>query len=58
MDDQANVLIDANRPEIRVARPFKPMKAQPGIRQVQLEVECRCLGRLLLGPVQPGEGSR
>ncbi len=55
MDDQPDVFIDANRPEIRVARPFEPMKAQAGARQVQLQVERRRLDRLLLGPVQPGE---
>jgi hypothetical protein len=27
MDDQANAVVDANRPEIRVTGPFKPMEA-------------------------------
>ena len=57
MDDQADVFIDPNRPEIRVAGPFEPMKAETRVRQTQLEVECRCLGRLLLRPVQPGEAA-
>jgi hypothetical protein len=55
MDDQANVFIDANRPEIRVAGPFKPMEAQARARQVQLKIKRRRLDRLLLRPVQPGE---
>jgi hypothetical protein len=51
MDDQTDVFIDPNRPEIRVAWPFEPMKAQARVRQVQLQVECRRLDRLLLRPV-------
>jgi hypothetical protein len=55
MDDQPHEFIDANRPEIRVAGPFEPMKMQAGARQVQLQVERRRLDRLLLGLVQPSE---
>ena len=34
MDNQANVVVDTNRPEIRVARSIKPMKAETAARQV------------------------
>ena len=55
VDDQANIFADANRPEIRVARPVEPMKAQTRARQVQLKIKRRRLDRLLLRAVQPGE---
>jgi len=55
MDDQPNIFAGANRPEIRIARPVKAMKAQTRARRVQLQIEGRRLHRLLLRPVQPGE---
>ena len=55
MNDQPDVFIDANRPEIRVARPIEPMKAQTRVREVQLKIKCCGLDRSLLRPVQPGE---
>src|SRR5437660_743490 len=55
VDDQPDTVVSTNRPEIRVAGPFEPMKAETRVRQTQLEVECRCLGRLLLRPTQSGE---
>jgi hypothetical protein len=55
MDDQPDIFIDANRPEVRVTRPFEPMKAQARIRQVQLQIKRCGLDRLLFGAVQPGE---
>ncbi len=58
MDDQADVVVDAKRPEIRVARSVESMKAQAGTRWVQLEIERRRLDRLLFGTGQPSEAAR
>src|SRR6516165_4923568 len=55
MDDQADVVVDPHRPEIRVARPVEPMQAQTGRRSVQLQIERRGLDRLLLGAIEPRE---
>ena len=55
MDDEANVVVDAHGPEIRVARSFEPVGSQTGARQVQLEIKRRRLYRPLLHPSEPGE---
>jgi hypothetical protein len=53
--DQSDIVIDAHRPEIRVAGPIEPMETQTRIRQVQLQIKRRRLDRFLLRPIEPGE---
>ena len=53
--DQSDIVIDAHRPEIRVAGPIEPMEAETGIRQVQLQIKRRRLDRFLLRPIEPRE---
>jgi hypothetical protein len=55
MHNQANLVTDPHRPEIRVARPFESMKPQARASQVQLQIESCRLDRLLLGSIEPGE---
>jgi hypothetical protein len=55
MNDQPNVVVDANRPEVRISWPVEPMKAETRTGRVQLEIERRRLDGLLLCTGQPGE---
>jgi hypothetical protein len=49
--DQADIVVDAHRPEIRVARAIESMEAQAASRRIQLQIECRRLDCLLTAPV-------
>src|SRR4051812_18874535 len=55
MDDEPNVAVDAHRPEVRVLAPFESVELHTRRGRVQLEVECRRLGRLLLGASEVAE---
>lgn len=55
MDDQADVSIDPNRPEIRVSAPIEPVEMHPRIGGVELKVKRGRLNRPLLPAGQPGE---
>ena len=48
MDDEPDVGVDANGPEIRVFGPLQLVKAQARVGRVELQVERGCLYRLLL----------
>jgi len=50
VDDQADVVADPHRPEIRIFRPVKLVELHAGIGRVHLEVESRGLDRFLLLP--------
>src|SRR5213593_3517701 len=50
VDNQADVAADPHRPEVWVLRLVEPMKLQPGLRRVELQVErCHLNGFLFLG---------
>ena len=55
MDDDANVAVDPDRPEMRVTRSLDTMKFQPWGGGVHLEIERRHLCRLLLLAGEPGQ---
>jgi hypothetical protein len=55
MDDQTDLLVNTNRPEIRVAGPVEPMKAETRTRRVQLQIKRRRLDRFLLRATEPSE---
>ena len=55
MDDDSDIFIDADRPEIRVLGLRQLVELQSRLRRIHLEVESRGLGSLLLSPGQFGE---
>jgi hypothetical protein len=55
MDDQANIFVYTNRPEVRIAGPVEPMEAETKTRRIQLQIKRRRLDRLLLCTGQSGE---
>ena len=55
VDDEANILIHVDRPEVLVFRPFDLVELQAGPRRVELQVEGGRLDGRLLVPGQPGE---
>ena len=56
VDDQADVGVYPDRPEIRILRSVDPMEPHAGIRRIELQIERRRLDRLLLVVTEPGEG--
>ena len=48
VDDDAEVVVDPHRPEVRVPGSIQAMKVQPRLRRVELKVEGGHLRRLLL----------
>jgi hypothetical protein len=55
MDDDADVVVDAHRPEIRVLAAVDSVKMHARCGRIELNVEGRCLRRLLFGSGQPRE---
>ena len=55
VDDQPDVATDPNGPEVLVLRPVDLVQLQAGMRRVHLQVERRCLHRLLLVAGQLGK---
>ena len=55
VDDQPDVAADANRPEVLVFGLFEFVKAHPGVRWIELQVERSRLDGLLLITSQPRE---
>jgi hypothetical protein len=53
--DEPEIVVDANRPEVRVPRPVKLMKAQPWRGDINLKIECSILCSFLLLRSQPGQ---
>ena len=48
VNDQTNVAAHPGLPKVLVLRSVDPMKGHSRIDRIQLKVECRCLGDLLL----------
>src|SRR6516162_2061435 len=55
MDNQPNICIDAQRPEVRVSGAVESMEMQAPGGGIELQVECRRLDGFLLRPGQPAE---
>ena len=55
VNDEPQVATDSYRPEVLVLRPVELVEPHPGAGRVDLEIERRRLGELLLVRRQPGE---
>jgi len=58
MDDDADVLAHPDRGEVRVLRALELVELQAWMCRIHLQVERRCLHRLLLVDGQPGKTAR
>jgi len=58
MNDQSEIVIDADRPEIRVPPPIQPVETHSWRAGINLQIERRRLDRLLLCAIEPREAVR